>query len=70
MMVDKTGGLHWLQQSITDISRNNSFKISRTTCCIINFCKYEGLCPATKTEIHRRCFQWNFAKFENSYFQE
>ena len=35
-----------------------------------NFCKYEGLFLATKIEIHRRCFQWNFAKFKNSYFRE
>ena len=31
-----------------------------------NCCRYEGLSPATKTEIHRGCFQWNFPKFENS----
>ena len=25
-------------------------------------CRYEGLCPATKTEIHRCWFRWNFEK--------
>ena len=27
-----------------------------------NFCRHEGLCPATKTEIHRCWFRWNFEK--------
>ena len=26
------------------------------------FCRYEGLCPATKSEIHRCWFRWNFEK--------
>ena len=25
-----------------------------------NFCRHEGLSPATKTEIHRCWFRWNF----------
>ena len=25
-----------------------------------NFCRYKILCPATKTEISRRWFRWNF----------
>ena len=24
-----------------------------------NFCRHEGLCPATKTKIHRCWFRWN-----------
>ena len=28
-----------------------------------NFGRYEGMCPPTKTEIIRGCFQWDFAKF-------
>ena len=27
-----------------------------------NFYRHEGLCPATKTEIHRCWFRWNFEK--------
>ena len=27
-----------------------------------NFCRHEGLSPATKTEIHRCWFRWNFKK--------
>ena len=27
-----------------------------------NFYRHEGLCPATKTEIHRCWFRWNFKK--------
>ena len=27
-------------------------------------CRYEDLCPAAKTELHRWCFQPNFAKVE------
>ena len=28
-----------------------------------NSFRYESPCIATKTEIHRECFPWNFAKF-------
>ena len=27
-----------------------------------NFCRHEGLCPATKTEINGYWFRWNFEK--------
>ena len=27
-----------------------------------SFCRHEGLCPTTKTEIHRYLFRWNFEK--------
>ena len=28
-----------------------------------NSFRYESPCVATKIEIHRECFPWNFAKF-------
>ena len=35
------------------ISRNIASKFRRQHAAQFNFCRYEGLCPATKTEIHR-----------------
>ena len=32
-----------------------------------NFCRHEVLCPATKTEIHRWWFRWNFKKIQISF---
>ena len=40
------------------ISRNTASKFRRQHAAQFDFCRYEGLCPATKTEIHRE-----FAKF-------
>ena len=57
-VVDKTGEV---QQSIEDISKNNCFNFFNAA--QFNFCRYETLCPATKTEIHRGSFPRNFAKF-------
>ena len=49
--------LRWLLLDIEDIP-----KFQEQHAAQFNFCRYEGLCPATKTEIHRECFQQNCAK--------
>ena len=34
-----------------------------------SFCRYEDLCPVTKTTIHRGCFPRSFAKFWTATFE-
>ena len=35
-----------------------------------DFCRHEGLCPATKTEILRCWLRWNFQKFQISFSEK
>ena len=56
--------LRWLLL-VTATNRRYSEKY-----CAIHFCRYEGLCPAVQTRIHRGYVPWILAKFQKSYFQE
>ena len=60
-LLQTSGACFWVQQPIEGVPRNTLFKIPRTTCCAIKLCRYEGLCPAAKTEIHGGCFPRNWA---------
>ena len=54
------------------VTRINRTKFQGQHAAQFNFCRYEGLCPATKTEIHRGCFHLpNFrtTTFENIFWE-
>ena len=48
--------------SNTGVGEITASKFREQHAAQFKFCRYEGLCPAAKAEIHRRSFQWNFAK--------
>ena len=53
----------WYGNQSTIIREITGSKFQGQHATQFNFCRYDGLCPASKTEIHRRCFSQNSAKF-------